>query len=442
MTVSDTIFALASAPGQAGLSVVRISGPNALHCLKHIVSRETFSPTPRHAHFLSLVTPDGAPLDEGIVLYFKGPGSYTGEDTVELMLHGSRAVQTRLFDILADIPNVRMAEAGEFTKRAFMNGRLDLTKAEAVADLIHAETEAQRILALNQLGGRLHDLYSRWSATLARALAHQEAEIEFPDEDMPDGLDDTSRKTVKALIDEVSEHLDDSARGERLRSGLRLVIFGPPNAGKSSLLNWFAGREAAIVTDIPGTTRDVVEVQMNLAGYPVIVTDTAGLRADHADAVEAEGIRRAQNAVQDADLKIALYDGRAEWPAEMADLTDADTLIVANKSDEIKNNIPHAGHLHISVKTGAGLDNLMEAVTDKVRTYFDQAENTTVLTRERHRAHLSTVHQHLSRALDAPLPELAAEDMRQALLSLGRITGHVDVESLLDIVFRDFCIGK
>ena len=441
MSGGDTIFALASAHGQAGLGVIRISGPDALDCLTAMVSRETFTAKPRHAHFVKLQTPDGKPLDEGIALYFSGPNSYTGEDTVELMLHGSRAVQKRVFEVLSARNNVRMAEAGEFTKRAFMNGRLDLTEAEAVADLIHAETEAQRILALNQLGGSLHTLYGEWTQTLARALAHQEAEIEFPDEDMPDGLDATSAAAAKTLLEEISRHLDDNARGERLRDGLRIVIFGAPNAGKSSLLNWLAGRDAAIVTDIPGTTRDIVEVHLNLSGYPVIVTDTAGLRGDHADVVEAEGIRRATAAVQNADIKIALYDINSGLAEDTQALIDQDTCIVANKTDCTTQQAP-SSHFAVSVQDSQGLDGLLEHLSLRVRDFFDHAENTTVLTRERHRTHLSSAYESLNRALNAPLPELAAEDMRQALLSLGRITGHVDVEALLDIVFRDFCIGK
>ena len=434
----DTIYALASAPGQSGLAVVRVSGPAALDSLKALSG---LTPRPRHAHFAKL-TYEGKPLDEGVCLYFQGPNSYTGEDTVEYMLHGSRAVITDMLDILSDQKNHRMAEAGEFTKRAFMNGRLDLTEAEAVADLIHAETEAQRIMALNQLGGTLHKLYEGWTQHLAKALAHQEAEIEFPDEDMPDGIDDAARIKVQELLNEINAHLDDDRKGERLRTGLKITIFGAPNAGKSSLLNWLAGRDAAIVTDIPGTTRDVVEVQMNLGGYPVILSDTAGLRDDYSDAVEQEGIKRARARIGDADISIGLYDAKSGLDDMTANSARDNSLIIANKIDQVSGVKFDASHGQISVKTGAGLSDFLKDLEKRVCDYFNGAENTALITRERHRAHLLDAQAHLKRALQVDLPELAAEDLRQALLSLGRITGHVDVEALLDIVFKDFCIGK
>ncbi len=437
MSDQDTIFALASANGQAGLSVIRVSGAGALDSLHQLTA---LTPTPRHAHYAKIRHGDDI-IDEGICLYFKGPNSFTGEDVIEYTLHGSRAVVSKMLDVLAGMDGHRMAEPGEFTRRAFLNGRLDLTAAEAVADLIHAETEAQRMQALSQLGGGLEKIYRDWSDQLAKLLAHQEAEIEFPDEDMPDGIDDAVRGKIESLISDISGHLDDHRRGERLRTGMQIAIIGAPNAGKSSLLNWLAGREAAIVSDTAGTTRDIVDVSLNLGGYPVVLSDTAGLRDETDDHIEQEGIRRAITRAAEADLKIAVFDGtRTADETTMAQI-DNKTLVIINKSDlnAVHNN---DGAIGISVKSGENLDKFLEAITVRVRSFFESGQAGPPLTRERHRQNLIQTKSSLQRALSADLPELAAEDLRQALLSLGRITGRVDVEDLLDIVFKDFCIGK
>lgn len=437
MSDQDTIFALASAAGQAGLAVIRVSGSQALNSATQLAA---ITPTPRHAHFVKLHHADQV-IDEGICIYFKGPHSFTGEDVIEYTIHGSRAVVSKMLDILAGFDGHRMAEPGEFTKRAFVNGRLDLTAAEAVADLIHAETEAQRMQALEQLGGGLEKIYRGWSDQLAKLLAHQEAEIEFPDEDMPDGIDDRVRGQIEGLISQISGHLDDHRRGERLRTGMQIAIIGAPNAGKSSLLNWLAGREAAIVSDTAGTTRDIVDVSLNLGGYPVVLSDTAGLRDDTHDSIEQEGIRRAITRAGEADLKIALFDMTKPQDQSTLDQIDDHTMVLMNKSD--LNAVHNSdGRMLISLKNGNGLEKFLDKITVRVRTFFESGQGAPPLTRERHRQNLLQTMVSLQRALSADLPELAAEDLRQALLSLGRITGRVDIEDLLDIVFKDFCIGK
>lgn len=437
---ADTVYALASAHGAAGVAVIRLSGPESLKTALILCGRDLLNP--RQATYVEIKDTDDQVIDQAIVTYFKGPNSYTGEDTVEFTCHGSRAVIDRLFEVFSEFENHRMAEAGEFTKRAFLNGKLDLTAAEAVNDLIYAETEAQRALALNQLGGALEGLYHDWSARLAKLLAHQEAEIEFPDEDMPDGIDESVRGQVTELMDEIAEHLDDNNRGERMREGMQIAIIGAPNVGKSSLLNLLAKREAAIVSDIAGTTRDVVDVSLNLAGYPVVIADTAGIRADHSDTVEAEGIRRAIKRAEDADLKLAVFDASAKVHDQTTkEMVDENTLVIVNKSD-LGHVQMDRDYIAISCETQEGIQDLIDQLAVKAKVFFEAGGSAPVLTRRRHRENLKTCYQHLTAALDVDLPELAAEDLRQAMQAIGRITGRVDVEQLLDIVFRDFCIGK
>lgn len=439
-----SIFALASAPGQSGVAVIRVSGPAALDSYRALTGSDK-DPKPRQAVYTRLKAEDGQMIDQAVALYFKGPASYTGEDVVEYTVHGSRAVIARLLDQLGRFQTHRMAEPGEFTKRAFANGKLDLTAAEAVADLIHAETEAQRILALGQLEGNLAALYHGWAEQLKKLLAHQEAEIEFPDEDMPDGIDDAVRGKISALLAEMETHLQDNRRGERMRSGMQIAIIGAPNAGKSSLLNMLARREAAIVSDIAGTTRDIVEVSLNLGGYPVVISDTAGLREAHADAVEAEGIRRAIDRAREADLKIALFDATSpKADSATTAMIDEQSLVVLNKIDVLDAPLAKEfeNSFEISVTGDIGIGALLNAVTEQVRAFFEAGGGAPPLTRERHRQNLIDCKACLESALLSDLPELAAEDLRQALQALGRITGRVDVEQLLDVVFRDFCIGK
>ena len=395
--------------------------------------------------------PEGGDLiDDGLAVVFPAPHSYTGEPMAELHVHGSRAVIGALLAALGRQPGLRLAEPGEFTRRAFENGKLDLTEAEAVADLVDAETAAQRRQALKQLSGELQALYEGWRGRLLRGLAHLEAAIDFPDEGLPPGIMGELRGTIEGLIEGISVHLADNRRGERLRDGLSIAILGPPNAGKSSLLNALARREAAITAATAGTTRDVIEVHLELGGYPAIVADTAGLR-EPGDAIEAEGVRRARARAAEADLKLMVVDATRPDEASQAlrAIIDGDTLVVANKIDLAPNTDAAAWAdalgsipaLRISVKTGAGLDALLARLTEELARRFD-AGAAPLITRARHRAALEECLSALRRYEPAALPELAAEDLRLAARALGRITGRVDVEDLLDIIFRDFCIGK
>jgi tRNA modification GTPase len=442
--MTQTIFALASGSFHAGVAVVRVSGPAALQGLAALAGKKSFEKKdfpPRRAQLQDLRDPDtAAPLDHALTLYFPAPASFTGEDVVEYHLHGGRAVIDGVLRALGKFDGCRIAEPGEFTKRAFENGKLDLTAAEAVADLIAAETEAQRLQALDQLGGGLARLYQGWTDTLAGLLAHQEADIEFPEEDLPQGLSPALAPQTAQLLQDIRAHLNDARRGERLRDGILIAIIGAPNAGKSSLLNALAARDAAIVSEQAGTTRDVIEVHLDLAGYPVILADTAGLRPTE-DRIEAEGIRRAQATAEKADVKIALFD--STLPAqdgETAALVDDGTIVVFTKSDLAQKAPPG---LALSSRTGAGMEDLLKTLREKVTALFAARQGAgPVLTRNRHRAALEEAAFALDRAQSVPLPELVAEDMRLALRALGRITGRVHVEELLDKIFRDFCIGK
>jgi len=440
-----TIFALATAPGRSGVAVVRVSGPGAGAALSALTTRPL--PAARTATLARLHDPaDGGVLDDALVLWFPAPRSFTGEDVVELHLHGGRAVVAAATRALAALPGLRVAEPGEFTRRGFENGKFDLTAAEAVADLIDAETAAQRRQALRQMEGELGRLYDRWRDRLTRALAHLEADIDFPDEDLPGGVSDAVRPVLTGLAGEIAAHLDDGGRGERLREGLHIAIIGAPNAGKSSLLNALARRDAAIVSAHAGTTRDVVEVHLDLGGYPVILADTAGLR-DTTDEVEAEGVRRARRRAEQADVKVAVFDGTL-WPDLDADtraLVDKDTVVVLNKADvaALPAGAVVDGHpaLPLSARSGDGIAALESRLTALSADRL-AATGAPALTRARHRGALEDCAASLQRALSAPLPELAAEDVRLASRALGRITGRVDVEDLLDVIFRDFCIGK
>ncbi|MQP67010.1 tRNA uridine-5-carboxymethylaminomethyl(34) synthesis GTPase MnmE [Niveispirillum sp. SYP-B3756] len=436
---ADTIFALASAAGRAGVQVIRISGPAAGPTLQALAGT---LPRPRMVRLAGLTDPGtGELFDKALLLWFPGPASFTGEDVAELHLHGGRAVLTAATSALTRL-GLRVAEPGEFSRRAFENGKLDLTEAEAIADLVDAETAAQRRQALRQMEGALGQLYEGWRHRLTRALAHLEADIDFPEEDLPGGLSDAVRPVVLTLVEELSAHLADQGRGERLRDGISIAILGAPNAGKSSLMNAIARRDVAIVSNQAGTTRDVIEVQLDLGGYPVLLADTAGLR-DAADQVESEGIRRALDRAAKADLKLLVFDGLSDPdPATLA-LADADALLVMNKADQPGATPPLSAQpvLQVSARTGDGVPALLQALTDEVSRRYAPS-GAPALTRARHRAALEECRENLQRALSAPLPELAAEDVRLAARALGRITGRVDVEELLDVIFRDFCIGK
>ncbi len=447
MTIASTIYALSSAPGRAGVAVVRVSGPQAGDA---VIALCGDLPKHRFASLRKLRNAEGVPIDEALVLWFEKPNSFTGEDVAELHIHGGRAVLAALFEALAKVPGLRLAEPGEFSRRAFENGRLDLTEAEGLGDLINAETEAQRRQALRQMQGGLSDLYEGWRARLTHALAHLEADIDFADEDLPEGVAAEVRPQVARLREEIAGHLADNRRGERLRDGLMVAILGAPNVGKSSLLNALARREAAIVSDLPGTTRDVIEVHLDLGGYPVILADTAGLR-DTADMVENEGVRRALKRAEAADLKLVVLDAtRDVVPPETLQLIDRDAIVIANKIDagSIPENYTINGRpvLPVSVRSREGMDALLAALEQEVTARIGLTGSAGI-TRARHREALTDCVAALDRFLagngrNNQAPELAAEDVRLAARSLGRITGRIDVEDLLDVIFRDFCIGK
>lgn len=451
MSLPATIFALASGPGRAGVAVLRISGPEAGRAVATLTGKAL--PEPRRAarhHFLDAA---GAVIDDGLLLWFPAPASFTGEDVAELQVHGGTAIIAALSDALAAL-GLRHAGPGDFTRRAFENGKLDLTAAEAIADLVDAETEGQRRQALRQMRGDLAALYDGWRARLLGILALIEAEIDFPDEDLPDALAARAAPEISGLVAAMDAHLADHGRGERVRDGYRIAIVGAPNAGKSSLLNALAKREAAIVSDVPGTTRDVVEVRLVLGGYPVWIADTAGLR-EAADAIESEGVRRALARADEADLRIAVVEaGAPSLPDGLAERLAAHDLIVVSKSDLEVNDVdailrPIADALTtapmpVSSKTGAGVAGLLAQLEAQVAADLCATE-APVITRARHREAVIDARDHLNRAAAAFAlggAELVAEDVRLSARALGRLTGRIDVEDVLGEIFSSFCIGK
>lgn len=429
----STIFALASGAGRAAIAVLRLSGADAGPVIQAIAGR---LPPPRRASLRTL-RHDGVPLDRAVVLWFPAPASYTGEDSAELHLHGGPAVVAAVADALAAL-GARPAEPGEFTRRAFLNGKLDLTAAEGIADLISAETEAQRRQALRQAEGGLAARHAAWATRLTRLLARQEAFIEFEEEDLPHDLDERVAADAAALRDEMAALLAEAPRNERLREGVAVAILGAPNAGKSSLLNALVERDAAIVSARAGTTRDVVEVRLVLAGVPVTLADTAGLR-ETADEVEAEGVRRALQRAEAADLRLLAFATGEKPDAATLTLQGPDALVVATKCDVDGKSAENG--LRVSVRTGEGLEALRAALEAEVQARAGLADGAG-LTRPRHRAALGEAVAWLDRLPSAPLPELRAEALRGALRGLSRLTGRVDVEEVLDMVFGEFCIGK
>jgi tRNA modification GTPase len=427
----DTIFALASGSARAAIAVMRVSGPAAASAVAALCGGTL--PAPRHASLRRLRDPSGAVLDHALVLWFPGPNTYSGEDCAELHLHGGRAVIDGVALALIE-GGLRPAEPGEFTRRAFLNGRMDLVEAEAVHDLVAAETEAQRRQALRQLEGALGALYQDWGDRLRGILAYQEALIDFPDEDLPPEVEKQLLATLRAVHAEIRAHLDDGGRGEKLREGLFFAITGAPNVGKSTLINALAERDVAIVSDIPGTTRDALETRIVLGGVPVTLVDTAGLR-EATDSIEAEGVRRALARAADADLVMAVVEAGSLYDPVPA----AGSLLIANKAD-LGVRGP-AGAVRISAKTGLGMDELRARLAEAARR-MTEASGPPPLTRARHRAALLAAAEHLDAAEQADLPELRGEDLRLAMRALGRITGHVGVEDILDTVFSKFCIGK
>jgi tRNA modification GTPase len=443
----DTIFALATAQGRAGVAVMRLSGPAAGDAARRLGGRAALPPA-RRAVLCGFSDPEtGEALDDGLLLWFPGPASFTGEDVAELHIHGGRATVEAVAGALSRL-GLRPAEPGEFSRRAFLAGRIDLTAAEALADLVDAETEAQRRQALRQLGGGLAETLEAWRRRLIDLLAHTEAWIDFPDEDLPPEVGEAARAGVSALATEIRGFLADNRRGERLRDGFRVAIIGAPNVGKSSLLNLLAARDAAIVSETAGTTRDVIEVHLDLGGWPVTLADTAGLR-DTADAVEREGVRRALDRAEAADLRLVVFASGSEPEETGLRILGADpegSIAVVNKSD-LGGGVPDVLRgfrpLAVSARTGAGLPELLRAIEGAAATALGSgASRGAPLTRLRHRRALEDCAAALDRAGTAAAAELMAEDLRLAARAVGRVTGRVDVEDLLDAIFRDFCIGK
>ena len=445
--MSDTIFAPATAPGRAALAVVRVSGPAARAAVAALAG---VVPSPRRASLRRIAGLDGETIDEALILWFPGPSSYTGEDCAEFHLHGGLAVVDALVIALSGL-GLRLAEPGEFTRRAFQNGRLDLAQAEAVADLIDAETLAQSRQALDQLGGGLSRRYDAWREALIASLAVLEAAVDFPDEDLPEDVAARARPHLRSLLAALKAALADADRGRRVREGFRVALIGAPNAGKSSLLNGLAHRDAAIVTATPGTTRDVIEVPLVVGGYKVLLADTAGVRETE-EAVEAEGVRRARAWAGEADLRLWVVDGHASdgsWRFAL-DLVQPGDLCVVNKADlpesldggRARTAATERGLecLAVSIRTdGAAL--VSAALEARVVTALSASEFPAA-TRLRHAESLREAADRVARALAQPEPELAAEDVRLAARALERVSGRVDPEAVLDRVFASFCIGK
>ena len=442
--MKHTIFALASAQGRAGVSIIRLSGDKALWAVQQFTTK---SLTPRMAVYTPL-TWHGELIDEAVVVWFKAPHSFTGEDCVELHVHGSKAVLDRLYVILIEL-GLQLAAPGEFSRRALEHGKLDLTQAEAIADLVDAESEAQRRQALTQLGGGLKQQYEAWRSDLIDILARLEVYIDFPDEDLPVELTDSILDRIRALEAQLSAAIADSHRGRQIREGYRIVILGEPNAGKSSLFNALLKAEAAIVTPIAGTTRDIIEAQLRIGPYSVLLYDTAGLRETE-EIVEAEGIRRARAKAEEADLRIWVIDSTS--PALPEDFRDGD-LMVFNKIDEAEESERQAvsalrvsretSVFAVSVALGEGVADLVATVEHTVGEQLS-AQTFPAATRLRHIERLTEAHDQLAIAARSNLavPELSAENIRSAVNSFEQLFGRYDVEGVLDVIFSSFCIGK
>ncbi len=434
----STIFAESTARGRAGIAVIRISGLDSGRALLKLGIKKI--PTPRRA-IVAKIYGSGEIIDEAMILWMPAPHSFTGEDVAEIHLHGSRAAVNILSKTLLDM-GLHPAEPGEFTRRALLNGKMDLTEAEGLADLIDAETKAQQKQAVRQMQGELKELYEGWREKIISALAHIEAYIDFPDEDLPPGLIEDFIRKIKELSFSIAGHLNDNRRGEIIRRGFRIAIVGAPNVGKSTLLNWLARRDIAIVSSHPGTTRDVIEVNLDLAGFPVTIADTAGIRESE-DAIEIEGVRRAKLHAEESDMKIVMLDA-AEYPdfnKKSLDLIDENSLVVVNKCDLKKVGKPY---LPISLKVQTGLGELLSAIA-KILEERLAPSDAPQITRHRHRTLLSETLTHLQN-LENPgifkIIELAAENLRAAAAAIGKITGRIDLEEVLDELFKSFCIGK
>ena len=432
-----TIYALSTANGIAGLAVIRVSGHLALTALKTLSRKSHFEPNlMTRTNFFDPQT--GQQIDKGLAVFFAKPNSFTGEDVVEIHIHGGFSTVNLTLKALGSIDQLRLAEPGEFSKRAFINNKMDLTAIEAMGDLINAQTEAQHNQALNQMGGSLNKLYMSWRKDLVELVAYLEAEIDFADEDIPEDILKNTNSKIDNLLQQMNQHLDERHKGEILRDGFRVAIIGAPNVGKSSLLNALARRDVAIVSDEVGTTRDAIEVRLNVSGYPVIFTDTAGLR-ETSDSIEKKGIDVTYKKILESNLVLELFDNPTNLEFKK------DQLVALNKCDQVnQEKLKFKSAINISAQSGEGIEELLEAIASKVKENFLQ-ESSTVPTKTRYILGVQKTVQSLLNAKNVNLisqTELIAEELRLAINEIGRLTGAVDVEEYLEVIFRDFCIGK
>ncbi len=442
-----TIFALSSGPGISGVAVIRLSGQETSKVIKLLTGKKP--PKPRVATLRKINKTNTSELiDEGLILWFPGPESYTGEDMAEIQVHGSKAVVDSLHSALSDIENCRLAEPGEFTKLAFQNGKINLLKAESIADLISSETEIQRQQAIKIMNGKSADQFNSLREKLLKILSNVEAKIDFPDEDLPNNILDEIRNSSDEVINKIKKILNDQKVGERIREGFKIAILGPINAGKSSLMNHLSNRDVAIVSEIAGTTRDVIETHLNIDGYPVIISDTAGIR-DSKDEIEKKGIKLSLNRAEEADLKLVVIDAKSpNFTDVLKDLLHENAILVINKSDllekDIDPEIKKTNHVLISIKENKNIEELISKIKNSLKNKFLTSDDI-LITRERHRQHLQQCLDHLNNFNQKKEIEdfdKAAEDLRLATRHLGMIVGKVDVEEILGSIFNDFCIGK
>ena len=442
-----TIFALSTGPGVSGIAVIRVSGEKTRRIIELLTHKRI--PKARTATLRKLYKIKNSELiDEGLILWFPGPQSYTGEDMAEIHVHGSKAVVEALHASLLCIENCKLAEPGEFTKLAFQNGKINLLQAESIADLISSETEIQRQQAIKIMNGKSADQFNILREKLLKTLSYVEAKIDFPDEDLPNNILDEIKKNSDDVIKRVEKILNDQRVGERIREGFKIAIVGPTNAGKSSLLNHLSNRDVAIVSEIAGTTRDVIEIHLNIEGYPVIISDTAGIRHSK-DEIEKKGIKLSLNRAEEADLKLVVVDAKnLEFTDVLKDLLKENAILVINKSDlldkQINSEIKKMNHVLISIKDNKNIDQLILEIKNNLKNKFITSDDI-LITRARHRQHLQQCLDHLNNFNQKKEIEdfdKAAEDLRLATRHLGMIVGKVDVEEILGSIFNDFCIGK
>ena len=442
-----TIYALSTGPGISGVAIIRVSGPDTSLVLNALTNKPL--PKARMATLRKINYSNTSELiDEGIILWFPGPESYTGEDMAELHIHGSKAVIDAIHLTISTIENCRIAEPGEFTKLAFQNGKINLLKAESIADLISAETEIQRQQAIKIMNGKSADKFNELREKLLKILSHVEAKIDFPDENLPEDILKKIKKTSFEVSLDIKKILEDQRVGERIREGFRIAIIGPTNAGKSSLLNHLSNRDVAIVSEIAGTTRDVIETHLNIDGYPVVVSDTAGIR-ESKNEIEKKGIKLALQKADDADLKLIVIDAKSvDFKGVLSELMDENAILVINKSDLLKEDLNEKfksyNHVLISVKNNLNVDSLILKIKNQLKNKFIISDDI-LITRERHRQHLEQCSNYLKKFEDKNQAEdfdKAAEDLRLATKHLGMIVGKIDVEEILGSIFKDFCIGK